>query len=307
MALNWDDLRVFLAVARGGSLSSAARILKVTQPTAGRRLRALEESLGARLFDRLPEGFVPTVAGSKLMPLAEQMERSAEAVVRRQASLADRVTGTVRISTNETMAQFLTARLVELRKRLPDLEIEVAVSHTPANLSRREADLVIRECLPESPGLIVRKLCTVAFAVYGARELVERCPAARSEARYRDCDWVGFDEEHNYFTEQKWLLKRLDGRQLDVRVNDAMLLTDMVRGGAGLGVLPCLVGDFDAGLTRVTTPLPDLQTVQHLIVHRDLQRVPSVRAVIEELVALCERSAEAFASEPFVDTVLRTA
>ena len=86
MKLNWDDLRIFLSVARAGSLSAAARSLKVSQPTVGRRLKALEEVVGARLFDRLPEGFAPTAAGAELLPMAEEMERAAEALGRRQAA-----------------------------------------------------------------------------------------------------------------------------------------------------------------------------------------------------------------------------
>ena len=139
MTMNWDDLRVFLAVAQDGSLSAAARSLKVSQPTVGRRLRALEESLGARLFDRLPDGFAPTAAGIELLPLAQQMQRSADAVGRRQARFADRVSGTVRISIFEIMAQFLTAHMTEFRQRLPEIEIELCVAHVSANLSKREA------------------------------------------------------------------------------------------------------------------------------------------------------------------------
>lgn len=289
MALNWDDLRIFLAVAREGNLSAAARILKVTQPTVGRRLRSLERRLSARLFDRLPEGFVPTVAGAELLPLAEEMERSAEALERRQASLADTVSGTVRLSVMEIMAQFLTESLTELRERLPEIELELAVTHLGANLSKREADLLIRECLPDNPGLIGRKLGGVAYAVYGEVGLVARHPAARSEARYRDCPWVSYDEEHAYFSDQQWLTGRLDGRVAAVRVNNGLVLREAVRRGAGLGVLPCFSGDWDPALVRLTPPIAELVCMQHLIVHRDLRRSPGVRAVMDELVGLFQR------------------
>ena len=307
MSLNWDDLRVFLAVAREGSLSAAARQLKVTQPTAGRRLRALEESLSARLFDRLPQGFVPTPAGAALLPLAEEMERSAQAVERRQASIADSVKGTVRVSIGEVMAQFLTAHLPELCARLPEIEIEIPVSHLHANLSRREADLVIRECLPENPGLIARRLGEIGFAVYGSRDYVAGNPAARSEARYRDCVWAGFDEAHNYFAGQKWLLEKLEGRPLSVRVNDAMVLHDAVRNGVGLGVLACFAADADSGLIRLSPTIPGVTSVQHLIVHRDLRRVPGVRAVMDALVELFEREAAGLAGGMLGEEVRRTA
>lgn len=297
MTANWDDLRIFLAVAREGNLSAAARTLKVTQPTVGRRLRALEDRLAARLFDRLPEGFAPTAAGAELLPLAEEMERSAEALDRRQASLADAVRGTVRISVMEAMARFLAEFVTELRDRLPEIEIELAFTHLGANLSKREADLLIRECMPENPGLVARRLGDLAYAVYGERVGVERSPAARTEARYRECPWVGYDDEHSHFTDQQWLLARLAGRAPAVRVNNGLVLHEAVRRGAGLGVLPCFSGDWDPALVRLTPPLAELVSAQYLIVHRDLRRTPSVRAVMDELVVLFHREAPRLAGD----------
>ena len=297
MTHNWDDLRIFLAVAREGNLSAAARTLRVTQPTVGRRLRTLEQRLAARLFDRLPEGFVPTAAGAELLPLAEEMERSAEALERRQASLADTVSGTVRLSVMEAMARFLAEFVGEFRGRLPDIEIELAFTHLGANLSKREADLLIRECMPDNPGLIARKLGELSYAVYGEVGLVERNPAARGEARYRDCPWVGYDEEHSHFTDQQWLLERLGGHLPAVRVNNGLVLHEAVRRGAGLGVLPCFSGDWDPALLRLTPPIPELDSTQYLIVHRDLRRMPSVRAVMDELASLFQREAPRLAGQ----------
>ncbi len=286
--MNWDDLRMFLAVAREGSLSAAARSLKVTQPTVGRRLRGLEDSLHARLFDRLPEGFVPTASGTELMPLAEAMERSALAVDRHRASFTqdgDGVPrGVVRISIWETFAQFLTDHLTALRARLPEIEIEISVTHIQADLSRREADLLIRECLPDNPSLIARKIGGYTFAVYGAHDYVADHPAARGEERYTKCAWVGYDEDHAYFQNQTWLLSRLDGRSPAIRVNNGLVLHEAVRKGAGLGVLPCFAGDRDPALLRLSSPLDEIVRDLHLVMHQDLRRSPAVRAVNAALV-----------------------
>jgi DNA-binding transcriptional LysR family regulator len=290
-SLNWDDMRVFLAVARRRSLSAAARSLKVTQPTVGRRLRALEETLATRLFDRLPDGFAPTAAGQELIPLAEEMERTAEALQRRQASLADRVSGTVRLSVTELTAQFLADRITDLRAQLPDIEFEIAVSHLYANLSKREADLVLRECLPDQPGLIVRKLADFRYAVYGSAGYVRAHPIAMTDGRYGECDWVAFDEQHAYFTQQKWLSQKLQNRQAAVRVNNGSLLHTIVRNDGGLGVLPCFIGDRDPDLVRVTPPLNEIASTKHIIVHPDLRRVPSIRAVMDALIDLFKREA----------------
>jgi len=284
--MNWDDLRIFLAVTREGSLSAAVRDRKVTQPTVGRRLKALEDGLGAVLFDRLPDGMVLTTAGEELQPLAEAMELSALAVDRHQASFTEETRGTVRLSIWESFAPFLTDHLPRLQQRLPEIDIELSVTHIQADLSRREADLLIRECLPRNPSLIARKLGRYRFAVYGASEFVARNPAARSEARYRDCPWVGFDEDHAYFLNQAWLLQRLGNRLPGLLVNNGLVLQDAVRKGSGLGVLPCFSGDHDPGLFRLTAPLPEITRDLFLVVHRDLRRSPAVRAVMDALIEI---------------------
>lgn len=287
--MNWDDLRIFLAIARDGSLSAAAKSLRVTQPTVGRRLRTLEETLGARLFDRMPEGLVPTAAGGELLPLAEAVEQAAHAVDRRQPALVEEARGTVRLSVWEIFGQFLADHLIELRQRLPEIEIEISVTHSRANLVRREADLLIQECLPENPGLIARKIASHTYAVYGERTLVARYPAATTEARFRDCPWAGYDEDHTYFPNQAWMLERLEDRNAAIRVNNGIMLHEAVRKGAGLGVLPCFAGDQDPALVRLTPPIDELTRKLHLVVHQDLRRSPAVRAVMEVLIEIYRR------------------
>ena len=291
MTMNWDDMRVFLAVARDGSLSAAARHLKVTQPTVGRRLGQLESDLGTRLFDRLPEGFVPTQAGEELLPIAEDMEKAAHALQRRQATLADTVSGTVRLSVFEVPAQFVTMHLPAIRANLPEIEIELSVNHMNANLSRREADLVLQVCLPDTPGLIARKLGELSYAVYGSRAYVAATPAARGNKRYQDCEWIAFDDDHVYFDGQTWLREKLAGRAPAIRMNNGHAIHDAVRNGAGLGVLPCFAGDSDPDLVRLTAPIQGVESDLNLVVHRDLKKVPSVRAVMDELIRLFKQEA----------------
>ena len=294
-AMNWDDLRMFLAVAREGTLAAAARSLKVTQPTVGRRLKGLEESLHARLFDRLPEGLVPTAAGTELLPLAETMERTALAVDRHRAAFTQDASGVargvVRISVWETFAQFLTDHLTVIRTRLPEIEIEILVTHILADLLRREADLLIRECQPSNPSLISRKIGCYAHAVYGARDYVAAHPDARDERRYATCAWVGYDEDHAYFLNQNWLLSRLDGRTPAIRVNNGIILHEAVRKGAGLGVLPCFAADRDPALVRLSPPLDEITRELHLVMHQDLRRSPAVRAVSTVLADIFESEA----------------
>ena len=283
MTVDWSDLRVFLTLAREGSLTAAARRLEVSHPTVARRIKTLEESLGARLFDRLPDKFVLTTAGEGLLEDAAQMERAAESLQRRSARLGDTVHGTVRLSAGEAMAAFIAGRLPRLRRNLQCIEIELTASHMLANLSRREADLLIREQVPELASIVTRRLGRAAYAVYG---LAGMEPPRPSREALRGLAWAGFDDDHNYLPGQGWLLELLAGARPAVRVNNWLVLQEAARAGAGLAVLPCYLGDADTGLQRMSGILPEINADQWLLVHRDLRDLPRVRAVMDSLVRL---------------------
>jgi DNA-binding transcriptional LysR family regulator len=284
MITDWDDLRMFLALARHGKLTAVAKLLDVSHPTVARRVKALETAVGARLFDRLPDRFALTAAGEGLLADAQAMERAAESIHRRSAGLsADTTHGTVRISANECMAGFLASNLPRLRRNLQCVEFELVASHTLANLSRREADLLIREQVPESAAIVTRRLGRAAHAVYGPRDL----PAARpSREALRRMTWLGFDEEHTYMAGQDWLRGLLGSDRPVIRVNNWLVLRDALRGGAGVSVLPCYLGDGDPGLRRLGPVLDGVAADQWLLVHRDLRTLPRVRAVMDALVTL---------------------
>ncbi len=298
--MNWDDLRIFLAVAEAGNLSAAARALRLSQPTVSRRISALEESLAARLFDRLPHGLLLTEQGTALLQHAQEMARAAEAADRQTAAFAETETSEVRISVNEQTALFLLEQLPVLRERLPGVQIELAVSHLLANLSRREADLLIRNCMPDYGALVTKKLGVMTFAVYGARSYLERFPGVTPERLFAQADWIGWDEEHQYMAGQSWLSRVLANRSEVLRVNDGMTLLLAVRRGVGLGILPCCAGDTEPGLVRVGNMLKEAEVAQYLLVHPDLRKVPSVRRSIDALTWLFERESERLSGQAAV-------
>jgi DNA-binding transcriptional LysR family regulator len=284
MIADWDDLRVFLTLSREGSLTAAARKLEVSHPTVARRIKALEDSIGTRLFDRLPDKFVPTAAGEELLLDAEAMERAAESIDRRSAGLAaDTTHGTVRLSAGEAMAGFIARHLPRLRRNLQCVEFELVASHQLANLSRREADLLIRDQVPDLASIVARRLGRVAYAAYASRS---QAPADLSREALRGRVWAGFDEDHSYMAGQSWVLAVLDGARPAIRVNNWLVLHETVRAGAGLGVLPCYLGDTDATLCRVTPVIEEAAADQWLLVHRDLRALPRVRAVMDALIQL---------------------
>lgn len=292
--MNWEDLRILNAAADTRSLSAAARRLGMSQPKMSRRLRALEDRLGARLFDRLPSGLAPTPAGERLIPLVAEMANAAEAVERAKPSLPGTAVGTVRVSAEETLCRFLAEHVGELLAAEPRVELELIVAHAELSLSRREADLLIRACLPDGASLIARRLAGAHYAVYGARDYVERHPAARGAERYGACDWVGFAEDRLFFPKQKTWLDRHLPRPPKLRATEMSSLFDALRAGAGLGLAPCYLGDREPALERLTAPIAEVAERYHLLIHRDLLREPAVRAVKDALVALFLRHRDQF-------------
>jgi DNA-binding transcriptional LysR family regulator len=283
MIENWDDLRIFLALAREGKLTAVAKRLNVSHPTVARRVKQLEAVVGARLFDRLPDRFVLTPAGEALLGDVQAMEDAAASIHRRSAGMNGDVLGTVRISAGEAMMGFLSRNLPRLRHNLNCIEFELVASHTLANLSRREADLMVRDKVPDLASIVTRKLGHAAYAVYGA---VDFAIGGTSRDALRKLPWIGFDEEHAYMPGQDWLHALLEGKRPAVRTNDWQILAEAARTGSGLAVMPCYMGDADPNLRRISAPLKEVVAEQWLLVHRDLRALPRVRAVMDAIIRL---------------------
>lgn len=272
-------MRVFLAVAQAGSLRRAARALRLGQPTVVRHLRRLEQTLDARLFERTPDGHRLTRWGQDVLPLAQSMADAATALDRRGAAFGAEAGGVVRVAAAEWAARFLAPHLGALAERHPDITVELVETHLEPDLGRREADLFVRHGLPSRGSLIRVALGTMATAVYGTTGFVDAQAAARTDARWRACAWVAYDTPHEYFRTMAWLAERLRDRPARVRANRVALQLEAIRAGAGLGLLPCFVGDADPTLVRVSAPIADLTVDYWLLVHPDLKTVLRVRRV----------------------------
>ncbi|MGO1118510.1 LysR family transcriptional regulator [Rhodovibrionaceae bacterium A322] len=295
---DWENLKVFGAVAREGSLTAAARDLKSSQPTVGRRLRALEDSMEVRLFDRLPEGLRLTQAGEQLLPLVQQMEGMASALDRQKESLAETVSGSVRISLAEWATAFVVQHSKALKEVLPDVSFELAGHHLLANLSRREADLAIKECSPDYADVVTRKLGEFTHGVYGQRAFLERQRLVDREQLFATGPWVDFDEDHAHFPVSRWLANSYPDANRALRTNNGLILRDSCAAGLGLAILPCFVGDAHPQLMRLGDPISDLQSDFWLLVHRDLLKTPRIRASVDALVDLFKKHRADLAGQP---------
>ena len=294
---DWNDIRLFLAVAQAGSLSAAARQERLGVATVGRRIQALEQALGLRLFDRLPDGYALTAEGRDFVPLAEDMRGAAEAIGRRSEA-TEAAGGTVRIIANDWDAKFLSTRWTRLAAALPGITLELAQSHLPTNLARRDADLAIVTALPATGELVARKLKPMGYAVYGGRAFLAAHPAARRLPADHPSLWVGLDGPHQYFPVARWLTRHLAAAASAGRASNHALMQDLVASGAGLGVLACFSGDSDPMLERLGDPLAELLEDRWLLVHADLKRVPRIRRAIDALARLFEDETPCLAGVP---------
>jgi DNA-binding transcriptional LysR family regulator len=286
MQPNWDDLRIFLSLARTGTLTMAAKALGVSHPTVARRVQALEQQIGARLFERLPDRFVPTAAGAELLADTEAMEKAALSINRRSAGLADTVSGVVRISAAEDISALLATHLPALQAELKHIEFELSARHTLLSLSRREADLQISEQTPDLADIVARKLGRVAYAIYAHPSIAV---ARLSPTAIKTVPWVGFDDDHTRMPGQRWLQERLGNGRPAMRSNNWLVIRETARAGGGFAILPCYLGDNDPQLQRIGAPIAELFAEQWLLVHRDLRALPRVRAVMDAVIALFQR------------------
>ncbi|QSQ18762.1 LysR family transcriptional regulator [Pyxidicoccus parkwayensis] len=285
---DWSDLRVFLAIQRTGSLSAAARTLRVNQTTVGRRLAELEQALGARLFDRLPAGMVLTGAGEELLPHALGVEERALAVERAVSARDSAPSGVVRLTCVESLgSRFLAPRLGELHSRHPGLRLEVLTGSHVLDLTRRESDLALRLGKPVEPGLASRKLGRMGFALYGTRALLGARPPVHVEDA-RGIPLLAFDESLAHLPESRWLAKVMGEAVPVLRSNSTSVLFEAALAGLGLAVLPCWLAE-GSGLMRVGAAGEGVEREMWLAVHPDLRRVARIRAVADFLAGLIAR------------------
>jgi DNA-binding transcriptional LysR family regulator len=286
-AADWNDLRYFLAIQRAGTLAGAARTLKVDQTTVGRRLRALEESLDARLFDRTDEGFSLTAAGERILGLAHEIEEQMSEVALRVAGENRRAEGTVRLATSEVVAfGFLLKHLVGLRKRHPGIVLELVTGSTAVNLSRREADLALRfgAASVTQPNVLVRKLPEVPWALYATKKYLEERGAVRIGDGLAGHDVIAFDEELQGIPPARWMAENATAARRVLIANGILAMARATAAGFGVAALPCFLGT-EHKVERATEG-NIVSAGAWLVVHPDMARTARVRAVMDFLVEI---------------------
>ena len=285
--IDWNDLRYFLAVARVGRLSPAARRLQVEHSTVSRRIESLERAMGTRLFDRHRDGLVLTEAGHALLPMAEQVEATVAVVSEKLSGQDLSISGEVRLGTPEGLAVcFLTPNLKPLLDEYPRLTVELLALPRLANLASREADLAITLEPPRRGPYVVTRWTDFTYFLYGAKDyLAAHAPiVARADlARY---PFIAYIDDYLLIPELRFLEKLCDTPNLRFSSTSMLAHKEAVLSGVGLAVLVSYIGASDSRLVKV---LPDEARFRHtfwLAAHADRLRLKRVRVVWDYLVAL---------------------
>ncbi|USG63105.1 LysR family transcriptional regulator [Sneathiella marina] len=274
--MQWDDARIFLAVAREGSFSSAAKRLGVQHSTVSRRIRALEKKLATPLVERKASGYILTEAGEELNHSASRIESELLSFEVAVGGQADDVAGELRITAIANMAStVLMPYFARFSAAYPRIELSVQVTNDSVRLSEREADIAIRQTNKPSENLIGTRLTTVASAVYGARDY---CAAVKSGQATEK--WIGVDccEYHRIWTKQAW-----PQAEHEFYVDETSLTLAALKEGLGVGFLPCFLGDNDPYLVRFREPEKQHELGLWLLYHRDLRNTKRVTLFREHM------------------------
>lgn len=277
----WDSYQLFLAVARTGSLSAAAERIGLSSATIGRRMLELERQMECALFVRSQLGYSLTGGGQALLDHLAGMEAAGKEMEVWNAGLCGAVR--VRICAGSWCARFLARHLGELVRAGDRYGIDLGISEERASLAHRSADIGIRAFEPQETNLAAVRLPEVAYAVYAARDM----PAEHAER------WIAVSEEaavsrYLCYPHEKW------PNNLIATVSRAEGLRHSILSGAGVGVLPCFVGDDDPGLRRVGGELSELRHRSWIVMNNEDRHRPEIRAVVDRMTALFRRSAALF-------------
>lgn len=278
--MNWDDLRLFLAVARASSLSQAAATLGVNQSTVSRRLAAMEADLDTRLIERRADGPLLSAAGTELLATATNIEAEVARADRWLAGRNSLLTGRLRITCSDNFLEaFLAPRVAAFADAHPEIDLDIVTSYQHLSLSRREADIAIRTTRAPQETLVGRRLFRFALAVYGARAVYcarARYPGGGPSPDSASLSWIGWESElynrimiHDHFP----------GATVRHRTDSLVAQRALARAGLGVAVIGCFAGDPDPDLVRIYPgPITENAMDLWLLTHPDIRRTARVRA-----------------------------
>ena len=292
--MNWDDVRVFLAVARAGQFVAAARALRVDHATVARRITALEKALSARLVDRRTTGVLLTGAGTRFLASAERMETS---FLQAQSELTDRdveISGTVRVGAPDGFAAYyLASRFAAFTERHRAITIQLVPVPQVGPLSRREVDIAVVLEKPEAGRFVARKLTDYAIGLFASAAYLGRHPAPERRDDLAKHALVGYVEELNYSPALDYLAELCGPVPIRFQCASAVAQLEAVRAGVGIGAIHDFIARRHSDLVRVL-PGSGASRSYWLVEHTDTRGIGRIRAVHDFIVDAVEHDRPEF-------------
>lgn len=275
--LDWDNLRHFLALADDGSLSAAARRLRVEHATVARRVAALESEVGVKLVDRRAGRYALTPDGRRVADYARRMENEAFSIERLLRAAQDNLAAEMTITAPPLIASHLIApRLAMLRRDHPNLRLRLLGDSRTVSLPRREADIALRLSRPDDAALVSRRIGSMTYRLYASAAYLRR----RAKADY---EFIAFDESLDHVAQQSWLNGLLAGRPVVLRSNDLAVQSAAAQAGVGIAALPDFLG-AEAGLRQAEPALGPVTRDVWLTYHEDMRGSPGLVVLTDFLV-----------------------
>jgi len=260
--MKWDDLKILSEVGRLGSFSAAAKELGLNHSSVSRRMRELENHSGQRLFERLPNGMILTAAGEELFSAAKRMAEVTDTIERNLFGKDTQLRGVIRFATLDATAQKIMPSIQKFLALYPNIEFELIVNQQLANLSRREADVVLRATNNPPDNYVGRRVAKHVFPIFASRELLKRYDIDTALDAY---PWIAWEDG---FT-RHWMDKHVPHARIVYRANTAFGICEAIRAGIGIAHYASFGGDLDSSLVRLRPPEPELDLDLWLLIHPD--------------------------------------
>lgn len=277
--MKWDDMRYVLAISRAAGLNPAAKALGVNPSSVYRRLESLEAQMEVRLFERLRSGYRLTEAGEAVAEAAERMESEVHDIERQIAGTDVRLEGHIRLSSSEAFAHYVLPPLLPgFRRQYPGIRLDILVNNQIVDLTRRDADVVVRVTPSPPEHLVGRSLAEIGWAAYATPAFLDRAGRDRPFDEY---DWIGFDGSLSHIAQARWMARHIPEQRQVMCCDSFGATVAAVANHIGCGALPCVVGDADKRFERLANSHQLTGMKLWVLTHPDLRRSARIRACLQ--------------------------
>lgn len=282
---DWNRARAFFVAVEEGSLSAAARALNMNQSTLGRQVSALEKELSVSLFERVGRGFEITPSGLELYEHVKAMGEAANRLSLTASGRSQSIEGSVSISATNTMSAYILPSLIsKLSQKEPGIQIELVSTNEVSDLRKREADIAIRNVEPTHPELFFKKLRKTNAYLYATPGYLNKIGQIRKISDLKNADFIGFTSNHKYIEGLKTIGVDVTSKNFHILSDDHIFHWEMVKHGAGIGVMLEEVATKEKSVRKVLEKLPPLKVDNWLVAHSELKKNRRIRIVFDFLV-----------------------